>query len=269
MPDQNARPLPALDSVFVSKPKDRVLRAFTRRHADRYDLARLPEVQRAALLHTLTTKDRRIVFVKNSKAGCTAIANLIYQSGMGRHAAGTIHHDGEYLLQGRKAWRENRAALLGGKSFCFSFVRHPVSRAVSGFLDFFIDQRNPEAPPHIAAIKSFGFDRKDDMSHRFDVFLDYVAASMEVSPVRTDRHWRQQVLNLGQPDFRLHFVGRLESMRADLQKVNELAKIDLAPAESLSQDHRNRSGKSDFQPTYDQIRRIEALYATDFEAFGY
>jgi hypothetical protein len=160
-------------------------------------------------------------------------------------------------------------ALQSPASVSFSIVREPTSRVLSAFKDFFVEHRNVEAPAHLAAIGAFGFYKRDDLKFRFDVFLDYVATSMELSPLRTDRHWRQQVLNLGKPDFELTFIGTLENLKADLLTVSEMSGVRLPMPESLSQERRNRSGDWDFAPSREQIRRIEALYAPDFEAFGY
>ena len=272
MPEPADLPMPAFEispEYVACKPKDGFLRFFSARHAARYDYAHLSPLARAVLAHTLSTPDGKLVFIKNSKAGCTTIAHLIYLHETGKVAPGIIHHESETLVQGRENWQRNLRALTSGKAVSFSFVRQPLARAVSGFTDFFVERRNPEAPPHVAAIESFGFSLRDDLGYRFDVFLDYVARSLALSPVETDRHWRPQVLNLGRPDFRLRFVGKLENLRADLAKVSEMAGMDLPMPEGLAREKRNRSGDPGFRPNPEQVRRVEDIYAADYEAFGY
>lgn len=63
------------------------------------------------------------------------------------------------------------------------------------------------------------------------------------------------------------FVGRLENFVQDLERLRGLASLPDVPI-----DHKNKKGGAkedllDGRP--DRARRIERLYARDFEAFGY
>ncbi|MFC2966837.1 sulfotransferase family 2 domain-containing protein [Acidimangrovimonas pyrenivorans] len=249
------------------KSKDLLLRWVSRHAAERYRFGQLPALERTVLAHTIATADGRLAFIKNPKAGCTTIAHLLYRYDHGHDYEGRIHYAPVGLRADISQWRDLRDALVNAVSF--STVRQPESRAVSAFFDFFVKRQNDEAPKHLDRIEAFGFSRRDDLGYRFDVYLDYVEANLAHSDLRTDPHFRPQHINLGHGAFTLTHVGRVETLDADLQHVAELAGIELPRPDSLTDARKNRSGSTAFAPSLAQRRRIEALYARDYELYGY
>lgn len=258
---------PYQDTAPAGKTRDAVLRFISRRHAERYRFGHLPEGERRIIAHTVIAADGRIAFIKNSKAGCTTVANLLYRHDHGRDYDGNIHQAPIGLRAGIEQWSVVLKALKTGISF--SIVRNPQARAISAFFDFFVSGRNNEAKKHLERIETFGFSRKNDPSYRFDVFLEYVGASLEHSALNTDRHFRPQYINLGHGDFALSHVGRVETLDADLRKVSELANVVLPRAQSVPGARQNRGGSGDFVPSAEQRCKIESLYARDYDLYGY
>lgn len=249
----------------VSKPQDRYLRWFSARRASEFRRAKLGDAQAITVSHIVTSNDGKLAYFKNSKAGCTTVTAAIYQYNYQQPLETNAHSKELDLRQGRQHWEANVDAINNGAT-AFSFVRNPASRARSAFINFFVDKTNRSAHRHFPALESRGFSLKDDLSYQFDVFLAYAEESLSLCPELTDRHWRHQTLNVGLNMFPLAFVGKLEDgLDEGLAKVAELA--GCAPI--LVDKNRNESSRVDFTPSQDHVKKIERLYAEDYEAFGY
>jgi len=249
--------------------KDRLLSPFIVRYKCKMELSRLPvDVQN--LLHELVVSDdEKLAFYKNTKAGCTSIAHIIYQYSNGHPFSGSIHKDNKNISQGILHWEKNLATIQNGNPFLFSFVRHPEKRLVSAFRNFFVDRSNFVARRHFKAMQSFGYRKNGDLQHNFDVFLDYVRASMDIDPLRTDPHWRSQNINLATDSFKYDFIGKLENFDTDIENVFKLAGIDDFDVGKIGQTRKNRTKPTPLTISDAQREKIIGLYARDYKEFGY
>lgn len=249
----------------VSKPKDRYLRWLSSRHAMRYRLGALGKELNVTALNLTVSRDGRLCYIKNPKAGCSTLTALIsyYDSGAIPDAN---PHRIEMLRQGERHWEENLAAIKRGATV-FSFVRHPLARARSAFINRIVDPNNRGAIQHNGPLTARGFSRREDLSYRFDVFLDYISDSMAEDPYLTDRHWRQQRFNIPTSILPVAFVGKLEDgIDNGMAIVAELSGCTIAP---IKDSRFNVSSRLDFTLSTEQVAKIEHLYAEDYEAFGY
>lgn len=253
------------DPIMARKPKDHLLRFFSQRHARRYQLGGLSELKRTIFPHTIVTADRRFLYIKNSKAGCSTVASLFYHYDNGHLYEGNIHHApiGRFT-EIWQSWED-----IPQNTLSFSTVRNPERRSVSAFFNFFIDQKNAEISKHQDIIEMFGSLDKADKHYQFDVFLDCIEASFEHSVLRTDRHFRPQHVNLGHGEIELSYVGRIETLDADLKHISEKAGVALSGIDKLPVKVRNQSTASEFMPRPSQRRKIERLYKQDYEVYGY
>jgi hypothetical protein len=215
------------------------------------------------------TDDRKFVFVKNSKAGCTTIAQLMYHYCHGKFFKGSVHRTRDGLRQGITYWMDYETASLSRSAFTFTFVRHPETRLLSAFKNFFVDWKNRSARIHFHSLRRRGFDEAGELARNFDVFLDYVDESLSKDALRTDRHWRLQVLNTGYGLIDYQFIGKVENFDRDIQEVFSLAGVPAPPTKDCLAIRFNRSAHHDFTISKTQRRRIERLFAEDYEAFGY
>ncbi|NRB20263.1 MAG: hypothetical protein HRU33_22680 [Rhodobacteraceae bacterium] len=94
----------------ISKRKDVFLAPFSKRYKNRYSFSRVPLEQQIVLLRCNSTRDQKFAYIRNSKAGCTTIANLLYLYEFGKEAEGSIHCDTEDLIKGIQYWRPNRVS---------------------------------------------------------------------------------------------------------------------------------------------------------------
>ena len=177
--------------------KTRLFAPFVERYRARVGISKITEPMRSILFVTMQSDDGKLVFVKNSKAGCTTVANVIYHYSKGKFLSGIIHRERKNFRQGIEHFRENLIALNNPNCMKFTFVRHPESRVLSAFKDFFVERKNPAAAIHIAEMKHFGFDIDNQVVKNFEIFLDYLGANFEIDLQLTDQHFRLQTLNIG------------------------------------------------------------------------
>lgn len=257
-PDEHNAPLTRLLAPLF--PRYRVLRA----------LAQEPAHLRAPYRNLILSHDKRLLFLRNQKCACTQTTQFLYAYGNGGQTyAGNVHRANRGLYPARYHWETIKPVLESHSAFLFTFVRDPVARAVSAFRNFFLDQDNIARHKHLGPMQAHGFSAENSPERNFDVFLDYVAHTLAVDPVRCDTHWRLQVDNIALADLSFDLIGRVESFEADIARVFVAIGRPDFPPESLLKQRHNRSRPSDFAATPAQKARIATIFARDYEAFGY
>lgn len=249
--------------------KARLLAPFSRKYRFRCGLASIAEPLRVAYTHSAMTTDGRFVFVKNSKAGCTSITQLLYRYSTGDFRAERVHVATDGILQGLTHWRQYHQHVGQTGTTCFTFVRNPEARLRSCFFNVLVDQSNRATRHHMPPLASRGFDDGRSLQWNFDVFLDYVAESLEVNPTYCDRHWRAQHINIAHGHLAYDLIGRLENYAADIRRLFEIAGREGFLTDEILKARFNRSSKSELEINAQARRRIELLYARDYELFGY
>ena len=242
---------------------------FSLKSRRRLILSKLTERERFVAPHIVSIEAPSVVLVKNSKAGCTTLAQIMYYSKTGRFLDQAIHIEKNVLTQGIMSSRKNMARVRGDNRFLFTSVRHPETRAVSAFRNLILEAKNAAGKRHIAAIRDFGFDPMESDEFNFDVFLEYVDQSLQMDRYRTDRHWREQVNNTGIDLFEYDFVSRLENISQDLDVLLEKLRVPRAGRAEILDARFNRSSQKASEITPGQRRYIEDIYKNDFETFGY
>ncbi len=248
--------------------KARLLAPFAKRYAIRNKMQVVPEDIRNVYQHMIMSQDKKILFLKNSKAGCTSVAHLIIKYSTGT-VAENVHRHSDGVYHAWEYWEEFDQAFASPDTYCFSMVRNPQSRLLSGFTNFFVDVQNRNVGLHLSAMESRGYEIGGEIGKNLDVFLDYVAESVAGSPTHCDPHWREQHRNLGLSYFQYDFVARLENFNKDIQHAFESAGLGEFLKTQEWQKKRNSSSRLDLVLRPDQIAKIEKIYAADYEKFGY
>ena len=236
----------------------------------------LPLVQ--SLRGSVLTRNGRLLFQKNPKAACSTVLQLIHFHENGRFADVSRLHRTPDIRQGHRHAEAHIAALDDPNCVRFTTVREPASRTVSAFMMFFSgagadvfkeEGRDKKAAKREAGMWALGYDPKSDVNRNFDVFLEYVAQCFESGPEHVNVHWKPQTLSIALDHIRYSHIGRVETLKQDLQIVDELVGYSLfGDRRELPSVNRARS-QSGFEPTIEQRRKIRQLYALDYEAFGY
>ena len=208
--------------------------------------------------------EHNVVYVKNPKAGCSTI--LVWLDRL---------HTGEEDFRFTNIHKEHRLPKIGdvgrrvvlrmlsGAAYRFSFVRNPLSRFESVYWDKMVHKRL-HWRPHSATALDLGVGPDEVPS--FDQFLTAVEVQDPVSEM--DPHWRPQYVNLLHPLVSYDRVGRLENYQADLERIRHEAGLPEVPLR-VHNASRQPGADSVYNGRPDLVRRVERLYARDFELYGY
>jgi sulfotransferase famil protein len=211
----------------------------------------------------LSLPDYGCTYVKNPKAACSTLTLWLHRIHLGDPAAqirGGIHSNHRVPTADDIGWDEV-ARLLSGDGVRFTFVRHPVSRAESVYREKLL----VHGVRRVAVQRILGLPEDPESVPTVDQF---VAALEAEEPLVMDPHWRPQYLNLLHGLVEYDVVGQLETFDVDLARVRELAGLPDVPVERVNVTPSTRSGNV-FDDRPDLMRRVEAIYAMDFELYGY
>jgi len=204
-----------------------------------------------------------VIYVKNPKAGSSTIMVWLDRLHTGEYDSELqdMHKD-HHLPTVHDVGRSEVLRMLSGTAYRFSFVRDPLRRFESVYWAKMVYSHRWRK--NIPA--ALGLDISPDTVVPFEQFLSIVEQQDPVSEM--DPHWRPQHVNLMHPLVIYDHVGRLESFEADIEHIREAAGLPLVPLEA-----RNTSRRTETESVYDGrpdlVRRVEQLYATDIELYGY
>jgi hypothetical protein len=204
-----------------------------------------------------------IIYVKNPKAACSSIMVWLDRMHTGdfEHEFTNVHAQHRLPAVRDVGWRKV-LRMLSGSAYRFSFVRHPLRRFESAYWDKIA--RSGRLRPQVQA--ELGLPEDPDSSPTFEQFLGAVEQQDPVTGM--NRHWRPQHVNLMHPLLSFDRIGRLESFDSDLELIRKEAGLPHVPLQV-----RNTSKYKDATSVYDGrpdlVRRVEDLYAKDFELYGY
>lgn len=179
-----------------------------------------------------------------------------------------IIHDVFYgpLLSPMQLKKAHLERILTEKGFFkFVFVRNPVDRVLSCYLD---RVRAPGSVPHQIVFDALG--KTDEDTVTFSEFLDFVA-SQDVKAMNP--HWRPQYHECGYDVIAYDAVYKFETLADGVSDVldrlypGQKDKIDLSvnysPAQTDAADKRAQ------YVTAEDERKIHEIYRQDFESFDY
>lgn len=219
--------------------------------------ASYPSVNIGQVLNILPKYDT--VFITNPKAGCSSIKLMLFKAHTGDYTLDPPNVHAERILPRPSSVGWDRvASMLSGGAYRFTFVRHPIKRAISAYNDKIISQRFAHAGKVQRALG-----RQENPNE--PVSLDDFVAALEAQPVEEmDPHWRPQHINIMHSSIEYDFIGRLESFDRDIARVKADAGLPDVPLV-----HRNKRAKAGSEAPRDIVRRLEKVYKRDFEVFGY
>jgi hypothetical protein len=203
-----------------------------------------------------------VIYVKNPKAGCSAILVWLDRIHTGEHDVEFVNVHKEHRLPTvHQVGRRVVLAMLSGAAYRFSFVRNPLSRFESVYWDKLVNKAH-----------NWGSDIRVAMgleAHGAVSFERFLTAVEQQDPItEMDPHWRPQHVNLLHPLITYDHVGRLESLADDLERICEEAGLPYVPIEVRNASRRPVT-HSVYDGRPDLVRRVEQIYATDFDLYGY
>lgn len=212
--------------------------------------------------HLRPLPEHGVIYVKNPKAACSTI--LVWLDRIHTrefdHEFTNVHKPHRLPAVREVGWRRV-SRMLSGEAYRFTFVRHPLRRFESAYWDKNVHsvRWRPEVQ------RALGLPEDEGSSLTFEQFLDAVEQQDPVTEM--NGHWKPQHVNLMHPLVSYDRIGRLESFSEDLERVREEAGLPRVPLQVRNvSKHR---GESVYDGRPDLVRRVEAIYATDYELYGY
>jgi hypothetical protein len=207
--------------------------------------------------------DYDVLYVKNPKAACSTLLHWLDRIHTGdadfhprnihkEHRLPTIHEVG----------RRRVLRMISGSAYRFSFVRHPAKRLESVYWDKVV--RKPRWRSKVQVLLELPPDPTKLIS--FAQFLDAIERQ---DPLELDPHWRPQHINLLRPLIKYDYIGKLEAFEADLRRIENEAGLPHVPMEPRNVAPQRPDRTSVYEGRPDLVRRVEALYAQDFELYDY
>ena len=190
---------------------------------------------------------KKYIYIKNPKAACSSILQVIYDWGHGPVRRLPLHGRGN----GGRSKRIK--ADFKPDYFKFSFVRNPWSRFVSLFQD---KTKN---------VIGTNWQMRNWSRYKNHTFEEFAQAMLKRDVNNIDRHSRLQYLNLNRAEY-IDFYGKVENFEEDMNYV--ASKIGL---EIQNIPWQNKAVKTDYREYYNNetIKIVEEIYQKDIEVFGY
>ena len=211
----------------------------------------------------------RYVYVENAKVACSTIKLMLQRMELddADYRPEELHdlHTRIFSPLARPAQVKSFSRYIKRPDVLkFCFVRNPYTRLLSAWLDKI--ENNMPAKKEI--LRRLGYD-PEAMSHPVS-FGEFVRVVATQSISTMDPHWRIQYYQTFQDRIDYDFIGRFESLEADLQAVLGM----------INPEFRTFWGREDRHATHSRQQldacytdRIEDLvyrtYRKDFQRFGY
>jgi len=213
--------------------------------------------------------DYRCIYVKNPKVASSTIMlwlHRIHFDDPEFQPAGGIHRAPELPTPREVGWRRV-VRMLNGRAYRFSFVRDPIRRVESAYLDKVATMPGWGREQYRANLREqLGLPPAPGEPIGFDQF---VTALETQELLALDPHWRPQYLNLMHPLIQYDFIGRIETFAVDLEQVREACGMPVMPIQTQNAAGAAKPTSSLFDGRPDLLRRVRAVYAKDFELYGY
>lgn len=200
--------------------------------------------------------EHKLVYVVNSKAGCSAIKQSILSSN-GLNVNGNdywnVHQTGVDRGYERRGITEGER-----EYFFFTFVRSPFSRLASLYQNKFCDQKS---------ISQKGFEFKDYLGgilDRNDSFERFVTKVAGIPDILCDRHFKPQAYLINKESPKIDFIGKFENLNKDYERLR--GNFNLKKLNVVNKSNDYSLGDIYTQATLDLVAK---RYEEDIEKFGY
>lgn len=206
-----------------------------------------------------------LMYVKNPKAGSSTMMEWLTRIHTGDPETKIGHpHRDSGLPRLAEVGRPLAMRMLSGLAYCFSFVRHPVARFDSAYYDKIV--RPIDGRFRAEVQRALGLPVEPSHTPSFEQFIE--SAELQDPYADTNLHWRPQYLNLMHGAVTYSRIGRLESFDADIALIRDEAGLPSVPIERRNHKAKVRTS-SPYDGRPDLVSRVEQLFATDMELYGY
>jgi len=226
----------------------------------------------------LATQKYKMMYMNMPKAACTSIKNYMYFMEHQKWFKTPLEiHWSEDPLK----WQTNRPYfnINAPDSFRFTFVRHPLKRAYSMYIEKFLGTGKYAFPDQRKTlIKHYNCDFKSKMTvarerKNFFAALNFIDDTIRGRVnSKTDYHWLPQtaIMKIEEVKYKLQFIGKVENFNEDfnfvLKKGNYEKPIDLI---RFNESSGIKHFKYDEVMTPEILELGERIYHEDFIQLAY
>ncbi|MFO7838525.1 MAG: sulfotransferase family 2 domain-containing protein [Desulfosalsimonadaceae bacterium] len=212
----------------------------------------------------LIIEDLGVGYIPIYKVASTSLRNLICGRQKGRHFPGwrnrklTVFKKREVERCIRKSAGIRRTRRLKRKYFLFAFVRNPITRLYSCYLDKVV---RPGKEGKRCNLRRYGIETDMD----FEAFARRIA---EIPDSKADKHFRSQLFEIYyQGEWLVDFVGRLENMVADWQRLAKKTGLEEIP--EIYRKTGAGNGLDQVPLSLETARLIARRYSQAIDLLGY
>lgn len=253
----------------------------TSKYRNRLAVRNLPEVVAQVMKRCISTRDGKILLIKNAKAACSTAAQLLVHYDLGSFEDISKLHGSRKVRQGINYAKDHIAVLNDPASFKFTTVRDPFARTLSAFAMFFVpggadvlerEDDEEDGRRRESGMWTLGYEPDGSVSRNFDIFLDYLEQCFAVDEAHVNPHWRPQIYTTAYGFITYDHIARVETLRRDLETIQDKIGHRFPGMDKPEGPQFNRSRvdvKSLLKVTDAQRRKVRDLFAADYEAFGY
>lgn len=213
------------------------------------------------------------VYVKNHKAACTTILSTTLHNQQTflnlppeQISSDMIHKPPKKFMRNGKRTLTVESALAAINDtayFKFTFVREPLSRLLSAFLDKVSMQTKQRA----ALFKHVGMQMDEELS--LSKFIDII--SQDSAARDLDRHWRSQTKEISYSEIEYDFIGTVADIQIGLPYV--MKRIFGSDAASIQDTRKTIGHKTNSSALLNElskadIKKVETIYHDDFEMYA-
>lgn len=203
------------------------------------------------------SREKGFVYFRIPKAANSTVVTALYDNA---ETEGYVSKDAKRSFDRASMLKRDEVDSLNERFFMFTVVRDPFSRLLSAYLDQ-ICRAKPGRRP-VAAY--YGKEVSDPISFR--EFCRFIASG----GIHANPHWYRQVDFIPCGTDKLHFVGRVETLNADLEVIRRRVWADTRHRVAGWNPHRtDATGKMKEMYCPETIAVVQDWYREDFEAFGY
>lgn len=203
------------------------------------------------------SRKHKFIYFRIPKAANSTVVTALHEDAA---SEGYASRDAKHSFDRASTLTRDEVAELKDRFFLFTVVRDPYSRLLSAYLDKICRSKSGKRP--VAAY--YRRDLGADIS--FLEFCRFIAdGGLNANP-----HWYRQVDLIPCGVDMLHFVGRVESLAADLDVIRRHIRADVGHRIDSWNPHRtDATGKMKEMYCPEAIAVVRDRYRRDFETFDY
>lgn len=251
-----------------SQLKAKIFSPISKRHKLRYAIGLEPEPIRRVFADCIMSNDKKLLFTKNSKAGCTSISQMLVHYSTGEFSS-AVHEKSDGAFSGEADYHNIRRGFDSDSTYCFTMVRNPLNRFKSAFINILLDKNNGAFLANRLALVERGYKDEGDINYNLEVFVDFVEEALSDTRLYCDPHWREQHINIGCKYLPYNFVAKLENFNNDMQHVFTAAGLESYLSTIDTNKKYNPSTPLELNIPTNLKRKIEKLYEKDYGIFEY